>query len=212
MGNKSSSSSSSGSVASSTHAGKSNQTEKTESTTRAKSNTWIWVFIFFLFAFLVGTIVIVVIAVQQSSNTLPDDIDAVILEDGVYNFSTYQISAIQKFMPFISTIYVLNTANNSTKAAGLIYVPITLSSSPKNDIAAAIGALPGAKTVIYFGNITMPLSYVKKNYLFYVDRPRIFNALRDTEEMTAFGSLYNQVSSFFASTIPDPRWCEELLF
>jgi len=151
--------------------------------------TWFWVFVIVIIGFLGGVIAIIAVAIADVNNNLPDQIDAVIYDKGRGRYKA-QIKAVQKYMGFINHIYVLSTSSlDENVGDGSIPVSFKVVSGATTQELAfeeisqwdVIG-----ENVMFLSDRTFPCYKIYKTYLFYSDRPRLFNVMQDQAEVNFF--------------------------
>lgn len=187
--------------------------------------TWIWIFILFLLLFLVGSIVIVIIAIEEGGQTLPEKIDVVLfirpgsstpLTLRAARYKT-QARAVQKYMPWVNKIWVLSPTHASGEDAdlGVTYVNVN-----KDTVAGAFEYMPSitdiAEYAIFLSDQTYPFRPVKKSFLFFDSRPRMFNIFREQSEVNLLQEYLEDTMPTLVTEIKklnkDPKTWQKLVF
>jgi len=155
-----------------------------EGSARSRPTTerrWLWILSLVFLVFMLATLAVVVVAVTGNGSSLPKKIDVVLFDRGA-GVVKAQIKAVQTYMKWCNALYVLSTTQNEVKD-GVTYVKID--STDLNTAFLAIESLDGiAEHALFLADYTLPFRTVLKQYLFYNDRPRLFNYFRDyTEEI-----------------------------
>ncbi len=146
---------------------------------------WMWILGSLFLLFLVASIVIVIVAVSNSGASLPKHIDLV-LHDRGNGLLASQLKAVQKYMTFCHKIFVLSPTKTGD-IEGVTYIPFTSTNVGEGFLAMATIA-DVADHAMYLGDSVYPFRKIRKTYLFFGDRPRMFNAFRDASEQVFFES------------------------
>ncbi len=146
-----------------------------------------WVFIFFIVLFAAATVTIVIIAVEQTNSSLPEKIDVVIYRPPSGEASRlerykHQARAVRENMNWVNQVFVLSAS--PVEGSDFEHVPF------EGTHEEAFEFMPSVPNVqqyaVFLGDRTIPVSGIKKGYLFHLDRPRIANIFRNQSEVNLF--------------------------
>lgn len=154
---------------------------------------WMWILGVVFMVFLITSIAVVVIAVTGNSSSLPKKIDIVLFDRG-QGVLAPQLKAVKKYMLWVNTIYVLSTTADNGTVDGVTYVKFA--SADQNAAFLAIESIDGISDhALFLADYTFPCRKVLKQYLFYGDRPRLFNYFRDYAEEVFIADLGFQINT-----------------
>ena len=163
-----------------------------EAETELTNQRWGWIFVALILAFASASIVIIVLALESSGSCLPDTIDVVIYQsNNAARMSRYiaQVKAVHKYMTWVNRVFILS-ANMSTMEdtvlnASVIHFP----GASASEAFEFMPDIPGISAhAIFLSDMTMPFRDVSKTFMFYQDRPRIFNIFREQSEVNFFAN------------------------
>ncbi len=170
------------------------------------SYSWMFAIVVVLIILFIATITVVAVSVSQYDASLPTDIDIVLIESS-NGILLPQATAIDNNMNFRRNIYVL------TNIEGRVNGPATLgtignifyivtgdldlheSFLSQNQIRGIANVPDIAPHAMFLADYTVPFQFIQKSFLFYGNRPRMFNIFRDTAETTF-------LASYFTYTVP----------
>jgi len=163
--------------------------------------TWVWLFVFFALACTVGIIVIIVIATEETTADVPDDIDIVIYQRPASLADTsrqaryvYQARSVARLVKWRRNTYILleSGPDTPTRDEELDATLIKFSGTQAEAFQYMVN-IPGiAEQAIFLGDQTFPLTNVKKQYMFYGSVPRMFNIFRDQSEVNFFAQYIEE--------------------
>lgn len=185
---------------------------------KKREDRWIWIIGALCLAFAVVTIVIIVIALEPSSSGIPSEID-IVLYQSPSRPSRYipQSKAVHRYMGWARNVYVLSSTLNPgwDPTLNIEVVPFVGSASQAFEYMPLITGI--ASHSIFLSDMTVPFRDVKKTYMFYQTRPRIFNIFRDQAEVN-FLSRYLELptmpvlSTDLEKLNDPPRTWQDLVF
>lgn len=165
-----------------------NNSDFTETEVRdpERETRWTRIIVVLCLALAVATVVVVVIALEPSSSAVPADVDVVLYQvPETARMSRYvsQSRAVWKYMPWVRRIFVLSqyATPGWDPVFSLQVVAFTGSESAAFEFMPSIPEI--AAHAIFLSDRTVPFRAVKKSYLFYQSRPRIFNVFREQSEV-----------------------------
>lgn len=152
---------------------------------------WTWIIVALCFSFAVVIVVIVVISLEYTPDDWPDDVDVVLYQSPETSRMTRyvpQSKAVWKFMSWVRRVFVLSefASPGYDQTLGVHFVRFTGSNSQGFEYMPDIPEI--ADHAIYLSDMTVPFRPVKKNYMFYQSRPRMFNVFREQSEVNFFAS------------------------
>lgn len=173
------------------------------------SDKWMWIFSLIIIGFVIATIVLINVVINRDEDMLPDKVDIVVAvrpDHHNRNLLVNQVKSISKRMKFRRNIYILSPTANDGSAFGdtgvknsyyVSFKPTTMDDSDDFDqkllnemylqmplINKRKGQVPDiADHAIFMADMTFPMREIKKKYLFYGERPRMFNIFRDEAEV-----------------------------
>jgi uncharacterized integral membrane protein len=168
--------------------------------------SWMFAIVVILIILFIATITVVAVSVSQYGASLPADVDIVLIESA-NGILLPQAVAIDHNMNFRRNIYIL------TNIAGRVNGPATLNNIAnifyvvtgvldlnesflfQNQIRGIANVPDIAPHAIFLADYTVPFQFIEKSFLFYGNRPRMFNIFRDTAETTF-------LASYFTYTVP----------
>jgi hypothetical protein len=180
--------------------------EEPEEEEQPMSYSWMFAIVVILIILFIATITVVAVSVSQYSASLPTDIDIVLIESA-NGILLPQATAIDHNMNFRRNIYVLTNVTGRANGpatlgniANIFYVvtgvlDLNESFLFQNQIRGIANVPDIAPHAIFLADYTVPFQFIEKSFLFYGNRPRMFNIFRDTAETTF-------LASYFTYTVP----------
>lgn len=174
---------------------------KTNTLNESSQRKITWVFALLFFAFFIGIIVIMIVAIENSKQDLPDNIDVVLFQDSdtIRSKRTeYLAKAMDKYMGFAKNVFVLSSTTPAGRndALGVTFVKFT----PDPDATFSVNLVKAFESIPNIPNIsdhaifltdqTVPFQKVYKTYLFYDNHPRLFNFFRNASVKRFFENYF----------------------
>lgn len=160
-------------------------------TEKRREERWTWIIVALCLAFAIVTVVIVVIALEPSSTDVPEELDVVLYQSPQPSrLVRYvpQSKAVWKHMPWVRKIFVLSQYANPgwDPVLNVQVVPFTGTETEAFEFMPLVPEI--ASHALFLSDRTLPFRAVKKSYLFYQTRPRMFNVFRDQAEVNFLAS------------------------
>ena len=147
---------------------------------------WNLIILVLVVGLIAGIIVIVVLALENTSSTIPEQVDVVLYQSTDPDRSARYVSqskAVRKHMTWIRNIYLLSSTLPDTDNKDLRITVVNFKGSSYVDAFQYMPSIPGiAEHAIFLSDMSYPFREIRKNYMFFQNRPRIFNLLRDKAE------------------------------
>ena len=194
--------------------------------------SWMLFFVVFIFILVISTAVVVGVAVSQYGDSLPQNIDIVVCERD-REITLAQVTAIDQNMNFRRNIYIQTSLHdngpaNFTDISQVYYVNFTpvdpMNPEVLNEYFLAINTIKNVTNVpdvadhcMFLADQTVPFRFIQKANLFYGNRPRVFNFLRDKAETDFFATYFNYTAPCFVmetklfDDIPQPGNVENFM-
>lgn len=175
--------------------------------TKQTTYKWMWAFAIFIIIFMIATIGIVWASTLNANSVLPELIDIVIIERSELTNLKAHVNAINNFMTFRNNIYILTPNQPDGNAAedmgvnNVFYCNFTESGTTyQNKLDSYFLEMPNIKNkdnevpdiqthAIFLGDQTYPMFKIEKSFLYFGERPRMFNVFRDQAEINFFNGL-----------------------
>jgi len=196
------------------------------------SYEWMLCFVVVLFVLVISTVVVVGVAVSQYGDSLPQNIDVVIVERD-RGITLSQVTSIDQNMNFRRNIYI-QTANHANGPANFIginnvyyinFTPIDPQSAEVlNEYFLAMNSIRNLTDVpditdhaMFLADQTIPFRFIQKTHLFYGHRPRVFNIFRDKSETDFLQVYFNYTCPCFVvettlfDQLPNPQTIQDFV-
>ena len=166
---------------------------------KQSATQWWWIFVVLILALITGTIVIVIFATHEKHESLPDKIDVVLYDRG-RGRSDQQVIACRQNITFVNNIYILSsTITEKSTVQNVTYLPFSGSISSCLEF---IPKIPGiAEHAMFLSDQTFPFRKITKKYMFYGQRPRLFNIFRDQSEVNFFTAWLEETMPTFVMSV-----------
>lgn len=147
---------------------------------------WTRVMLVMCLALAAATVVVVVIALEPSASQMPAEVDVVLYQSPqTARMVRYvpQSKAVWKYLPWVRRVFVLSqyALPGWDPSLQVHVVPFIGTVSEAFEFMPSIPEV--ATHALFLSDMTVPFRPVKKSYLFYQDRPRVFNLFRDQAEV-----------------------------
>jgi hypothetical protein len=169
-----------------------NKSEDEIAKEKKKNLVWLWVFSILIILFGVGSIVFIVLSLQPVGD-VPDEVCIVLYEYQINGVPVIerssrhlaQIHAVQKYMSWISKIFVLSADKSGPdEVLKATFVPFTGTAEEAFQYMPSIPDI--TSHAIFFDDRTLPLREVKKAYFYSMKAPRMFNIFHEQSELDFF--------------------------
>jgi hypothetical protein len=168
--------------------------EGTASDIRAEARwtrKWFWLFMFLIVLFSVAIIVIIIVAMEQTKQNLPKNIDVVLYErpnePTRLSRHIWQARAVHKYMNWVKRVFVLSpTQSGEDVGLGVTFVPFSGTLSEAFEFMPDIPDI--GENAIFLSDMTLPFREVRKEFMFFESNPRMFNIFREQAEVSFFAS------------------------
>ena len=152
---------------------------------------WIWLFLFLIVLFALATIIIIIVAMEQTKQNLPKNIDVVIYErpndPNRLSRHIWQARAVHKYMNWIRRVFVLSsTQTGEDEILKVTFVPFSGTLTEAFEFMPDIPDI--SKNAIFLSDMTFPFREVRKEFMFFDSNPRMFNIFREQSEVNFFTS------------------------